>query len=108
MGGHEAFVELLQWRHQPLIMDRVFVSDLCDRYGLSTGAAEDLLKWKETSDTRCVSFGTCTMRSCPLHRCFRRTTTCLSSRMMFKQCCHNEADVAPDGNLHTKPGLVFF
>jgi len=51
-AGEDAFVELLQWRLQPLVLDRVFAMDLCDKYGLNTAAVDDLLKWKETSDTR--------------------------------------------------------
>lgn len=50
--GQDAFVELLQWRYRPLILDRVFVKDLFMRYGLSTSAVADVLKWKDTSDTR--------------------------------------------------------
>lgn len=50
--GMEAFVELLEWRETPLITDRLFVTDLCNKFGLSTAATDDLLKWKGTSDTR--------------------------------------------------------
>jgi len=51
-AGPDAFVELLQWRTQPLIMDRVFVKDLLSKYGINDSVVDDLLKWKESSDTR--------------------------------------------------------
>ena len=44
------FVELLEWRYNTLIMDKVYLTDICERYGLNTAAVDDLLKWKETSD----------------------------------------------------------
>ena len=50
--GEEAFVELLRWRFDPLIMDRLYLTDICERYGLNTAACDDILKWKETSDAQ--------------------------------------------------------
>jgi len=50
--GADAFVELLQWRTQPLVLDRCFVKDLFQKYGMNEAAVDDVLKWKETSDTR--------------------------------------------------------
>jgi len=48
--GEDAFVELLEWRYNTLIMDKVYLTDICERYGLNTAAVDDLLKWKETHD----------------------------------------------------------
>merc|ERR1719486_1110930 len=33
-SGPDAFVELLQWKMQPIIMDRVFLKDLFQKYGI--------------------------------------------------------------------------
>lgn len=50
--GQEAFVELLKWKYEPLIMDRVYLKDMFDKYGLNTHALDDVLKWKATTSCR--------------------------------------------------------
>lgn len=50
--GQDAFVELLKWKYEPLCLDRLYLTDICERYGLNTAACDDILKWKETSDAQ--------------------------------------------------------
>lgn len=51
-AGHDSFVELLQWKLQPIITDRTYLKSMMDKHAFSghPDLMDDLLKWK-TSDT---------------------------------------------------------